>query len=68
MASDNTVPSASATTAANGASSGTASALPPGGIENIPAGMPYYEKSRQKLKELLQRRKLLERQLVGIRR
>ena len=28
-------------------------------------GMPYYEKSRQHLKELLQKRKNLERQLVG---
>ena len=28
-------------------------------------GMPYYEKSRQHLKELLQKRKTLERQLVS---
>lgn len=67
MAQDNPAPStpAAATTAGAGATpSGAIPAAAAGGIENIPAGVPYYEKSRQKLKELLQRRKMLERQLV----
>ncbi|KIH86994.1 hypothetical protein SPBR_08676 [Sporothrix brasiliensis 5110] len=34
-----------------------------GGANTDTPGMPYYEKSRQHLKELLQKRKVLERQL-----
>ncbi|KAL1902781.1 hypothetical protein Sste5346_000691 [Sporothrix stenoceras] len=37
--------------------------LQAGGVNADTPGMPYYEKSRQTLKELLQKRKTLERQL-----
>lgn len=30
------------------------------------AGIPYYEKQRQHLKELLNKKKLLEKRLVGL--
>ncbi len=40
-------------------------AQPAGAGAGDTSGVPYYEKSRQQLKELLQKRRNLERQLVG---
>jgi len=41
-------------------------APPAGGTSGDAPGLPYYEKSRQHLKELLAKRRNLERQLVRL--
>jgi len=65
-----TAAAAAATAAAAGKSSGASvngdSSTTPGVNSTIPAGagIPFYEKQRQHLRELLNRRRLLERKLV----
>lgn len=66
--SENQPPSAAgaggAGAAAAAAAASTSGAAANGGTGvDVPAGMPFYEKSRQRLKELLARRRALEKQL-----